>query len=473
MQIRRLFYGMTLCAAGIIAVSAFGQPAGAETTEEQRAAFQRALELQKAGDLDGAESAYADVLKSKRDSAATYNNLAKLHQDRGDTGKALAYFRRAVSIDDPNNAFYRHQYAQLLRQTGDNAEAARQFQLVALGQPDAVRAHREVMEYYLTVGQSNATRFAEYLWDVLESGEPLRAAESAIQGLEMGGFDRSIGLELMTIVAAALGRPTITEEQAQQVRDELRSLAAGYLEPCIEELERLYASPAGEFPWWAEEGSPYDEPPRGVWRREAFRSVARHLGRRSELAREFELAEAYYRAAATLHPEGLDPLAFEALVKLYARTEQTDRIEELASDRRYVGQLFQQKNEFYRRGQLAKIYDYHVTLGHIYGALAQRDPKWWGDSQTPASAVFQLERAVRIGKEVNEIDVGVVQLLAGYYSVNQPGRDVDLRLDTAKRLAEADKPAAARKIVMPLQNVNYQNIDRTRLERPELMKNNY
>lgn len=464
MQIRRIFDGVMLCAAGFIAISALSQPAAAETTEEQRAAFRRALELQKVGDLDSAELAYREVLALKPDSAATYNNLAKLREGRGDTDKALAYFRRAVSIDDPNNSFYRHQYAQLLKQTGDNAEAARQFQLVALDQPDAVQAHQEVVDYFLTDGQSNATRFAGYLWDVLESGEPLRAAEAAIQGLKVGGFDRSTGLELMTIVAAALGRPTITEEQAHQVRDELRRLAAGYLEPCIEELERLYASPAGEFPWWAEEGSPYDEPPRGVWRREAFRGVARNLGRRSELTREFEKAEAYYRAAATLHPEGLDPLAFEALVKLYARTEQIDRIEELANDPRYVRQLFRQKNEFYRRGQLEKIYNYHVTLGHIYGALAKQDRRWWGDSETPGSAVFQLERAVTIGREVDKIDVGAVQLLAGYYSENQPGRDIELRLDTARRLAEADRPAAARKIVMPLQNVDYQMIDRRRLE---------
>lgn len=470
MQIRRLFRGMTLCAVGIIAVLVFGQSASAETTEEQRAAFQRALELQKVGDLDSAESAYREVLALKPDSAATYNNLAKLQEGRGDVGRALEYYQQAIEIGDAQESYYRFQYGLLLQKFGDSTAAVKQFERVAIDQPEIVAAHRQLVDYYLTSARGGEDRFAGYLWDVLESGEPLRAAEAAIKGLDSGRFDIDTRYELLTIVAFAIGRPTVTDDQAQKLRESLVAISEGDLQQCVEELERLFASPRGDYSWWADHGSPYEEPPRGVWPREAFRSVARKLGRRAELAREFELAEAYYQAAATLHPEGLDPLAFEALVKLYARTEQTDRIEELASDQRYVGQLFQQKNEFYRRGQLAKIYDYHVTLGHIYGALAQRDPKWWGDSRTPASAVFQLERAVRIGKEVNEIDVGVVQLLAGYYSVNQPGRDVELRLDTAKRLAEADKPAAARKIVMPLQKVNYQRIERTQLER---LENNY
>lgn len=468
MKMTRFIAGMTLYAAGIVAVSLLPQASIAETTEEQRAAFQRALELQKAGDLEAAETAYLQVLRLKRDSAATYNNLAKLHEGRGDTEKALAYFRRAASIEDPRNAFYRQQYAQLLKQTGNSAEATQQFQRVALDQPEAIQAHREVVSWYLTDGQSRAKRFAGYLWDVLESGEALRAAEAATQGLQFGDFDESTRFELMTIIAAALGRPTVTWSQADQIRGELRPVAEGYLEQCVEELDRLYESPEGEFPWWAEEGNPYEEPQRGVWRREAFRSVARNLGRRSELAEDFQLAEGYYRTAATLHPDGLDPLAFEALVKLYARTEQIDRIEELANDRRYVGQLFEQKNEFYRRGQLRKIYDYHVTLGHIYGALARKDPKWWGDSRTPGSAVFQLERAVMIGEEVDKTDVGVVELLAGYYNVNEPGRDVRLRLDAAERLKADDKHAAASAIVKPLRTLDLQTIDRTKLERLQL-----
>ncbi|MDH3433463.1 MAG: hypothetical protein OEM60_06370 [Gammaproteobacteria bacterium] len=464
----RLIAGVTIYAAGIAAALLLGQPAVAETTEEQRTVFQRALEFQKAGDLESAESAYMEVLALKRDSAATFNNLAKLYEGQGDNNKALAYFRRAVNVDDPNNAFYRYQYAEMLKKTGNDAEAARQFQRVALHQPDAIQAHREVMDYYLTDGQSDGVQIAEYLWGLLKSGNALRAAEAATQGLQLGDFDRSTRIELMTIVAAALGRPTVTEDQAKKVRAELRTVAEGYLEPCVEELERLYVTPAGEFPWWAEQGSPYDEPPRGIWRREAFRSIARNLGRRAELAQNSELAEVYYRTAATLHPEGLDPLAFEALVKLYARTEQIDRIEELANDRRYVRQLFRQKNEFYRRGQLKKIYDYHVTLGHIYGALAQRDPRWWGDSETPGSAVFQLERAVMVGEKVDAVDVGVVELLAGYYSVNQPGRDVKLRLDAAQHLTSTNRHAAASAIVKPLRNESLQPIDRTRLEMLEL-----
>ena len=48
-----------------------------------------------------------------------------------------------------------------------------------------------------------------------------------------------------------------------------------------------------------------------------------------------------------------------------------------------------------------------------------------------------------IGERVDEIDVGVVELLAGYYSVNQPGRDIRLRLDAAQRLKAEDRHTRA------------------------------
>jgi len=468
MQIRRLFDGITLCVAGFIVISALGQPAVAETTEEQRAAFQRALELQKAGNLDSAESAYREVLALKPDSAATYNNLAKLQEGRGDIEKALAYYQQAIDIGDDQETYYRFQYGSLLEKSGDSAAAVKQFELVARDRPEIVSAHQQVVNYYLTDAQGGGRRFTRYLWNVLESGEPLRAAEAAIQGLDSGRFEIDTQYEMLTIVAAAIGRPTVTVDQAQQLRERLDATSEGDLQPCVEEFEGLFASPTGAFSWWADHGSAYEEPPQGVWPREAFRSVARKLGRRAELARDFELAENYYRTAATLHPEGLDPLAFEALVKLYTRTEQIERIEELANDPKYIGQLFQQKNEFYRRGQLEKIYNYHVTLGHIFGALAKQDPKWWGDSRTPGSAVFQLERAVMVGEKVNEVDVGVVELLAGYYSANQPGREIKLRLDAAERLAATNRHAAASTIVKPLRNQDLQTIDRARLERLEI-----
>lgn len=458
---------------------------------EARAAFERALAAQKSGDAEAAIAAYHQVLALKPDSASTYNNLAKLHQSQGNQEEALSSYQKAIAIDDENQPFYRQQYAKALASAGRNDEAYKQYEQLALEVPEATSAQRVVLDRFIADAPGSGDELVRFLWVDLRNEQALRAAESALKALQNATFEPRIQFDLVTVVGAAMSRPGVSAEQNKRLLRSLARLDNEILSRCVDELVSLNREPEGDYPWWAERGSARRDPRVGIWPRDAFRGVARTLGWRAELAGEYELAERYYRTAATLSDDELDPKAFESLVRLYAGRGQTDKLEALASDGTMLRRVFQQKGDAYRRGHLEAIYQYHVTLGYLFGNLAKQDPKWWGDSETPASAVFQLERAMAVGKQIDartrrddpprgtrgseqkeqkaHVDVGVVSLLSNYYDKNDQARSRELRLETAARLRAVNNNAHARQVLKPVPDVTIDNINKTRL-RDQLQK---
>ena len=453
---------------------------------EARAAFERALAAQKSGDAESAIAAYHEVLALKPDSAATYNNLAKLYEKQGNQDEALRNYRKAVAIDDKNQPFYREQYAKALEAAGNQRGAVTQYERIAREMPESVTAQRNVVNFYLAQAPDNGDAFAKFLWNKLRQGQALSTAQAALRGLQTGRYPTRFKFELVAIVGAAMGTTAVTAEESETLMSALAELDDEVLNACVSELASLRAQPGGEYPWWSRRGSVRREAERGVWPRDAFRAVARKLGWRAEVEGDYERAEAYYRTAAFLVADELDPKAFEFLVKLYSRRGQLDRLDKLVRDSETLNRLFEGKGEAYRRGHLEKIYQYHVTLGYLFGNLARRDPRWWGDSSTPASAVFQLERAMEVGRQIDEgssgrtppgtrgddvrsrragphVDVGVVNLLSEYYDRNEEGRSQALRVETAARLKAADKTAAARQVLKPVSNVELKDVEAIRL----------
>jgi tetratricopeptide (TPR) repeat protein len=437
------------------------QPASAETGQAARAKvlFDQALELQRGGQYPQAIERYQEVLGIEPKSAPTLNNLGRVHEALGETDKALDYYQRAVKVAKDNQTFYQKQYADLLWKTKREKEAVSQYEAIALQMPQLTQAHDAVVDYYLQSEQRDPDAFMAYLWRLVEEGEVITASDAALAALASGkgGNDAQ---ELLTVTTQTLSYDTLSQEQSVHILDQLARLKDHPdIGPGVTELLALYQSPTGDFSWWARKGSPRNDPKHGVWPRDAFRAVARSLGREAEIRGAPDRAEAYYFAAAELSQDELDPQAFQALSKLYTRQKKIAKLESLVSKQKYIDRLFSQKNAAYRRGQLDKIYEYHVTLGYIYGTLAKQDQKWWGDSHTPTSAVFQLEHALMIGKTIDQkdrgtanrpqahVDVGVVELLADYYDRKEPLKANELRVQSAARLEKAGESAAAQQVM--------------------------
>ena len=427
-----------------------------------KALFDQAIELQRSGQDRQAIERYQQVLGIEPESAPTLNNIGRLHETLGETDQALDYYRRAIKAAKDNQSFYQKQYADLLWKMKREKEAVSQYEAIALQMPQLTQAHDAVVDYYLQSEQRDPDAFMAYLWRLVEEGEVITASDAALAALASGKAGRE-AQELLTVTTQTLSHNTLSQRQSAHIREQLARLKDHPdIGQGVTELLALYQSPRGDFRWWAQKGDPWEDPKQGVWPREAFRAVARSLGSAAERSGNPDLAEAYYFTAAELSEDELDPLAFQALAKLYTRQKDIAKLEALGNNPHYTGRLFSQKNEAYRRGQLDKIYEYHVTLGYIYGTLAQQDQKWWGDSDTPASAVFQLERAITIGQAIDSrdnhpadhyqahVDVGVVELLADYYGRKYPVKARELRALSAERLEKAGETSAAKQLMRSL-----------------------
>jgi hypothetical protein len=113
-------------------------------------------------------------------------------------------------------------------------------------------------------------------------------------------------------------------------------------------------------------------------------------------------ATACYRAAVDLVRDP-DPVALRRLASSYVEQGDLAAIDALAAEfADPAGDLFAAKNLAYQQGKLEKILEYHQVLGQIYGTIAQAGLKDWGDTATPSTALFQLDRAFTTAKRLDE-----------------------------------------------------------------------
>jgi hypothetical protein len=153
---------------------------------------------------------------------------------------------------------------------------------------------------------------------------------------------------------------------------------------------------------------------------------------------EVKQAEAMFRLATTLRPYRIEVRAIEKLADLYISRDDVASVDRLLS--RYESALFVGKGAAYLEGRPEKIYEFHRTLGELYGYLASTGQRAWGDSGDPRSASFQLQHAYESWRAIPEagktdLDPGVVELLARCYQAGgEPTRASQLRVNAAEEL---------------------------------------
>ncbi|MDE2502275.1 MAG: tetratricopeptide repeat protein [Burkholderiales bacterium] len=100
------------------------------------AAFDEGVRLQAAGAVDAAIAAFERTLQLQPDSAASWANLALLHEQRGDLAAALAAHERALALA-PAAFEANRNYGALLGQLRRYDEAERQYRRALAQRPDA------------------------------------------------------------------------------------------------------------------------------------------------------------------------------------------------------------------------------------------------------------------------------------------------------------------------------------------------
>jgi len=394
------------------------------------------------------ETFYKRALVLKPDSASTLNNIAQLYASSGREKEAQELLRRSMSLKDPGSGGSAQNYAALLDRTGDAKSASQYYAMVAASQPDNVDAHEKAVTAFI---KADPKGLGAYLWDALRAGQVLRVQDSAVAALQQREWEAEQRRELLALVAASLSQQSYDPAKYRDTfaAENLATFAGdSVIGGGVVELTRLHGADAldpSAFRWWSEAGDLHVDPPRGVWPRDAFRSLIRSLGNWQQRRGDLRRAESFYRLAVGLNRREIDPLACLALADLYISQERVSDVDRLMNE--LVPELFYGKGEAYRSSQWQKIYDFHRALGLIYSYL-----KRWGDSGTPASAIFQLEHAMDAAARLKmRPEPRLVDSLATAYESNaQFERGSSLRLRYAEEFIQQKDYLNAQELLAPL-----------------------
>ena len=482
-----------------------GESGATDPSVISRLRFDTALTYQLEGeargnDLQSLEKAavlYEQVLADRKDSAATLSNLARTYARLGKWDLAEDRYRRAARLEGPDQPFYLKKYADYLAERGDWASAGAFYETVALARPQSTEVHEILLARYRQVQVTGDDPLSVYLWKLVEAGEGPRAADAALDVLASRSdvLDLKAGSILMSVVAAGIGRSPLDPEAflASPTAKALRSLAGrmdiGQASRELLDLVRASGQPdtaekvAARVTWWrsvppwAEQGAP----PHGLWPADAIRSLVLSLGGWYESRGATALAEAHYRAAVILVPGDTDPGATRQLIQLFISQNQLGRVWSLLAQ--YQDRLFEGKGRAYGRADLAKIYEFHTTLGTLFGFLASKGQRYWGTSDDQWSAIFQLERAVKVGRELDaqptssgkapslHLDPNVVEYLArGYEASGELTRSAQVRVEAAVRFQAAGDVHDAQTVLKPVKLEMLPETDRIKIQEIRLQK---
>jgi len=426
----------------------------------QRRAEEQSTSLRRREWIQEAEKHYREVLRRDPRSASTMNNLARLFEASGRTKEAAQMYERALKLEESPKLALEKNYADFLVRAGHWDEAADRYESLVKQEPQSVAPHRTLVKHYLETG---SPRLVDYLWELLNEGQVLRTEETSLAALEAREWAPQVVDQLFTILALSLSQryysadSFIESETAQRLR-RLTSSPNASIARCSTELLLVHGREnlnPDSYPWWSKRGSAEQEAPHGMWPRDAFRELARSLGKRAKQHQNPELAERYFRLAASLAPDEVDPLGFRELVDLYAEQNRMNDLRALA--REYEPQLFMGKGTAYRQSHLAKIFDYHRTLAELYAYLEE-----WGDERNPNSAIFQLSRAWQTARLLEEqsnqgrgtrveFSPHLAELLArGYQSTGDVSKSTEVRLAAAEMYLQGGEENKAEMVLAPL-----------------------
>lgn len=433
-------------------------------------------------------SFYDKVLTRNPESASTLQNMAQIYFDLGEPAKARKHFEASVNKATKTRPFYLRQYADFLLESGDASAAAEQYQRLVLLAPGDPEPHRLLVKRYLAEGKDGLDPLLDYLWKLLEAGEAIKAQDAALTALEQPAASCPDGdrESLLAVVAAGLARRSRSPKEitGSRLAERLKELTGDeVVGGGAKELLDVYQSPedsSGRFNWWSTRGHAHRDPERGIWPRDAFQSAMRRLGRWWEQRESFALAEAWYTRAAWLSPDEPDPAAYRDLVHLYAARDDIPRLKELS--REVERRLPRERYGECRREQLEKIYRYHKVLGQVWGHWATQERQDWGADDVPASAIFQLNRAIEVGKLLDErhggsaaggrepdhsihLDSGLIDLLSrGLVKTGSKERSLAVRIEAAERFMAAGERETVREILAPIRPDDLKELERRRYQ---------
>jgi tetratricopeptide (TPR) repeat protein len=143
-------------------------PVSAEAAEEQSsaAAFERALQLQQSGDLEGAVRAYREFLRANPRSIEALSNLGAVYARLGRYSDDIEQYNLALGQDSQNVAI-RFNLALTYYKSAQFPDAASQLEIVKSAQPKNQRAVLLPADCHLQVGENKK---------VIEMLSPLQAS---------------------------------------------------------------------------------------------------------------------------------------------------------------------------------------------------------------------------------------------------------------------------------------------------------
>lgn len=447
---------------------------------ETRFLFYDGLASQKAGEASGdrgklrnAVERYQQVLERKPDSGTTMVNLAEVHSRLAETGEAERLYRQAIELNDTRRPVYQTAYAGFLESQGRNKDARRLYTNLLKQDPFNQVARKALNDYY-TGADADWRQLQSYLWGLVQSGEIDQSIEVALEGLSNRASSQDSDEGLLTIIVASLSRKVglaesfLKSSTAKSLREFSQRATIG---DGVRELFGVYRTladfdRAGEgagrrdyemldLTWWTRGDPDERTSPRSV-----MRQLLGTLGNRYAHRNKYVIAEVCYEKAITFTPGEPDPAAIRDLVNLYAQLGEVDKIKEIADEFEFP--LFQGKGQAYRDSELEKIYQYHRTLGQIYGYLAEKSGDW-GNSSKSNSAIFQLEHAMSVGTMLDRksgddpgqhsqhIDPGLVDRLAtAYAETGSRQRSDELRLQMAQHYGSLGDERAKTYVLKPV-----------------------
>lgn len=426
--------------------------------------------------LKGAKDAYESATKLLPSSAAAMNNLADTCAQTGDTVGATRAYIAAIERSEKDQAVYLVNYGDFLRRQGDYEHARRLYDSAFELDPTDDRAF-EGLRLCATQSGMDLPALVRLL---IEHGRVGRALDTALERLARISRPGPESTELLTSVARCLAMQSysVAEFAKSETGLRLRGLLCGLLreqealrDPISEILLAHQPHKFGEpkrrpesFAWWSQEApqpNRRQRTPPGGWPQDAFTALLRSCGQWYERAKDRKTAEQYYRLAYDLTKHHLDPIALTRLVDLWIRQGERDRLEQFLEEQEH--NIFESKNAAIRAMHLPRMYEFHRTLGLIYGHLNRWDRDARGNKESAGTAIFQLRHAFEAARRYNEkvkdpddmiVEPRVINLLAqGYEVTNQARRAFELRVDEASYLRGIGRLQSATEIYRPIRNV--------------------
>ncbi|MBO6948545.1 MAG: tetratricopeptide repeat protein [Rhodospirillales bacterium] len=119
--------------------------------------LKRGIALHQKGDLDGAEAAYASILKAAPGHADALHLSGLINHQRGDHGAAAKMICEAIEMDK-NVALYHANLGRVLKAAGDDKAAVEAFRGAVQLEPETASLHADLASALLGAGDADAAR---------------------------------------------------------------------------------------------------------------------------------------------------------------------------------------------------------------------------------------------------------------------------------------------------------------------------